>query len=235
MPKASSGPGASVGSHGFETDEVTGLDKYTYADRVKERLDDLGVSDTQKPQLSEEHQALFPNIKPGSYFNGRMPVSVKKLSLDQLNSLQWLFLAWFGYLSFQKNLIAVERSEAMRQKEFLWSHVRKQYRFGTDGKKNSDQVMSDIARGDYRFVKANAQYEEVNALYNCMEAALDVADKDLKVISRAVTIEQIKLEKEFHARGFNKNANWSGRETSNADTKAPPKQGRPFRSPATTR
>jgi len=241
MSRGSIGRGG--GGPEFETNEVTGLKMYTYSDRLKKRLEDMGISDSYRPVLEEDHEGLLPGLVSGEYFNGRLPSSPKRLNLDQLNSLHWLFMSWFRYLTYQKNLIAAERSEALRQKEFLWSHIRKQYSVTADGKKNSDQTKSDMARCDYRFIKANARYEEVNALYNCMEATLDVAENDLKVISRAVTVEQIKLEKDSQGAGFRRrlgSTNWSGRETDDADReneskpfrrttekKAPP--GRPFK------
>jgi hypothetical protein len=62
--------------------------------------------------------------------------------------------------------------------------------------------MSDMARGDYRFAKANARYEELNVLYSCMLATLEVTEQDMKMISREVTINQAKMAKEVLGSGF---------------------------------
>lgn len=218
MLRAQANPGESgrgvFSAEDFVTDEVTGINCYTFSDRVKTRLQEIGVGDqSERPRLADDHKGVFHGLKPGDYFNGRLPVVIRRLSLDQLSALYSLFSRWYGYLVFQTNLIAAERSEASKQKEFLWSHIRKQYRYKDDGKtKNSDQLMSDLARGDFRFVKANAQYEELNVLYNCMQATLEVTEQDMKVISREVTIIQAKQEHDFTGGGFRGRASrpWSG-------------------------
>lgn len=201
--QAGPGNGLELGVEDFVTDEITGINLYTYADRVKEKLQNIGIGEySKRPQLEDAHKGIFVGLKPGDYFNGRMPVVIRKLSLDQLSALYSLFTSWYGYLTFQTNLVAVERSEALRQKEFLWSHIRKQYKFNSDGTKNTDQVTTDLARGDYRFAKANARYEELNVLYNCMLATLEVTEQDMKMISREVTINQAKLAKDALGAGF---------------------------------
>jgi len=232
--RASPGEGANGGftNEDFITDEVTGINCYTFSDRVKTRLQEIGVGDqSERPRLAEDHKGIFPGLEPGDYFNGRLPVVIRRLSLDQLSALYSLFSRWYGYLVFQTNLIAAERSEASKQKEFLWSHIRKQYRIAADGKKNSDQIMSDLARGDYRFVRANAQYEELNVLYNCMQATLEVTEQDMKVISREVTIVQAKQEHEFTGGGFRGRSSrpWSGggNETKEADAQPSGRRARP--------
>jgi len=187
-----------LGVEDFVTDEITGLNLYTFADRVKTRLQAIGIGEqSHRPKLEEDHRGIFPDLKPGDYFNGRLPVVIRKLTLDQLSALYSLFASWYSYLTFQTGLIAAERSEALRQKEFLWSHIRKQYKYNTDGSKNTDQNMSDRARGDYRFVTTMAKYSELNAIYECMVATLEVAEQDMKMISREVTINQAKLAKDF--------------------------------------
>jgi len=230
MSRAQANPGGSgdgtFSADDFITDEVTGINCYTFSDRVKTRLQEIGVGDqSSRPKLAEDHKGVFQGLEPGDYFNGRLPVVIRRLSLDQLSALYSLFSRWYGYLVFQTNLIAAERSEASKQKEFLWSHIRKQYRFTPDGKKISDQVASDLARGDYRFVKANAQYEELNVLYNCMQATLEVTEQDMKVISREVTIVQAKQEHDVTGGGFRGRASrpWTqGGENGEADKNSSP-------------
>jgi hypothetical protein len=183
----------------FVTNEVEGLNAYTFADRVKKRAHDLGLSGyADRPQLTEDHAGIFHDMHPGDYYNGRLPVVIRRLGLDQISALHSLTKGWFGYLTFQTSMVAAERAEALKQKEFLWSHVRKQYKYyedPTDGKtkKRSDQQMSDHARADWRFVKANAQYTEVNTLHDILKASLEAADQDMKMVSREITIIQTKM------------------------------------------
>jgi hypothetical protein len=232
-----------MGVEDFVTDEITGINLYTFADRVKTKLQQIGIGDqSQRPRLEEDHRGIFPGLKPGDYFNGRLPVVIRKLTLDQLSALYSLFASWYSYLTFQTGLIAAERSEALRQKEFLWSHVRKQHKFNADGSKNTDQVMSDLARGDYRFVTTFAKYSELNAIYECMVSTLEVAEQDMKMISREVTINQAKMAKEYMgsgggadrtSRGFRpwvagKREEGEG-DSHEADTQEAPEQVRPLR------
>ena len=243
MSKAQRGRGAETDELGvdeFVTDEVKGLNAYTYSDRVKDRLNDIGVAGAavNKPVLAEEHKGIFPGLEPGDYFNGRLPVVIRKLELDQISALYSLFTSWFAYLTMQTNLIAAERSEALRQKEFVWSHIRKQNRWGVDGTKNSDQVCSDLARGDYRFVSANAKFEELDVLYDCMMATLSVTKQDMRMISREITIVQAKMEAEAVEYGFKGRMNtgspyrsWGGGGDDEAENQAPPARRLPGRIP----
>jgi hypothetical protein len=200
MPKPFPGRGreeSDVAPEAFSTDEVTGLSTYQFSDKVKSRFVEIVGRTGDRPTLEEEHRGIFPGLMPGDYFTGQLPTVIRRLSLDQLSALYSLFGGWYRYLAYQTNLIAAERSEALRQKEFLWARIRQQFRVDSDGKKNSAQTQSDLARKDYRYVKASAHYEELNSLYSCMLAALEVAHQDMKVISREVTIHQAKLEAEY--------------------------------------
>jgi hypothetical protein len=188
----------------FEADEQVGLSKYTFADRVKKRLVDLGVGQTPQPTLAEDHKGIFMDLKPGQYFDGRLPTVIRRLTLDQLSALYSLYSNYYAYIMYQTNLVAVERSEAKRQKEFIWSHLRKQYKIKdpVTGKTRTDQVTSDLARIDFRYITADAKYEELNVLYNCLQAMCDIAEKDMSVISREVTINQVKLEHDASGRNM---------------------------------
>jgi hypothetical protein len=234
MPRGQTGRGDGGDSSAdkFYTDEGTGLNAYTFADRVKTRLGEMGIGRSNKPILAEEHKGVFPGLEPGDVFNGQLPVVVRRLSLDQLSALYSLFTSWYSYVSSMTNIIAVERSEAKRQKEFLWSHIRRQYKVDVDGKKISDQACSDLARGDYRFVVADAKYEELNVLYNCMNASLEVTEADMKMISREVTIVQAKLEKDAQGSGFGSRVGgraWRGNNEANDQETTPP-DNRPVKS-----
>jgi hypothetical protein len=205
MPRVQQDPGSSLelGVEDFVTDEITGINLYTFSDRLKARLTEIGIGDqTQRPKLEEDHRGVFPGLKPGDYFNGRMPVVIRKLNLDQLSALYSLFTSWYSYLTFQTSVVAIERSESLKQKEFLWSHIRKLYKHTDDGTRNTDQAASDLARGDYRFARANARYAELNVLWEVMLATLEVTEQDMKMISREVTINQAKMAKDVMGSGF---------------------------------
>jgi hypothetical protein len=207
----------------FNCSEKEGMEAYTFSARVKDRLEGLGVARYQRPLITNEHLNIIPGLTPGDAFDGRLPTVVRKLTLDQLSALYTLYTNWFGYLQYQTNLIAAERSEAKRKKEFLWSHIRKKYK-NKDGKKLSDQASSDEARSDFRFVRADAMYEELNVLHACMNAMCEVAAADMKMLSREVTIHQIQAENSARNLGV-RNVSWPGR--SGGDVPTQDTAGRP--------
>jgi hypothetical protein len=232
-----SNPGDEHGEQEFEADEQIGLSKYTYADRVKEKLGELGVGQAPRPVLHEDHKSIFQGLKPGQYFDGRLPTVIRRLTLDQLSALYSLYSNYYAYIMFQTNIVAVERSEAKRQKEFIWSHLRKQYKVvdPDTGRKRTDQVTSDLARIDFRFITADAKYEELNVLYNCMQALCEIAEKDMSVISREVTINQVKLEHDAYGRNMGNraagNRAWVPPGGKSGDTKGTTSKPKPIRPP----
>lgn len=197
----------------FVSDENHGMTAYTFADKVKKRIADLGIGNYQRPKLEKDHEGVVLNLKKGDYFDGRLPTVIRKLSLDQLSALYSLYSNWFGYITTQFMLIASERSEATRQRDFMLNHLKNYYRIpDADGKKVVETQVVDMAKTDKRYILASARYEELNALYNMLEAMRDVANQDMKVISREVTIQQEKLHKEMLLQGFGNR----GREFDNA-------------------
>lgn len=186
----------------FFTDENEGMETYTFADKVKQRITDMGVGNYERPRLDTDHEGVITHLKRGDYFDGRLPTVIRKLSLDQLSALYSLYSNWFGYITTQFMLIAAERSEATRQREFLLNHLKNHYRQPYAGKKIPETAVTDAAKTDKRYVVANARYEELTAIYNMLEAMKEVANQDMKVISREVTIQQEKVRKELLLQGF---------------------------------
>lgn len=214
-------PETSTRFGGFECDHAEADERYSFSGRVFEQLEEFGLSVRKRPQLVEDHASIFPGMHSGDYFDGRLPMVIRKLNLDQLSALYSLFSNWYAYVVSQTRLIAARRAEAKKKKEFAWSMVRSIYKKDPDtGKNRTDQVTSDYARGDFRFVEADALYEEYNALYNCLEAAVTVAEADMKVISREVTLHQMKEEQGFKRQGvYGRAANVPSR------PEAPPQRG----------
>jgi hypothetical protein len=170
---------------------------------VKKRISELGIGNYTRPKLEKDHESVILHLKKGDYFDGRLPTVIRKLTLDQLSALYSLYSNWFGYITTQFMLISAERSEAIRQKEFILNHLKNHYRVpDSEGKKVIEAAVTDAAKTDKRYVMANARYEELNALFNMLEAMREVANQDMKVISREVTIQQEKFQKEMILQGF---------------------------------
>jgi hypothetical protein len=191
----------------FVSDENHGMTAYTFADRVKKRVADLGIGNYERPRLEKDHESLFPRLKRGDYFDGRLPSVIRKLTLDQLSALYSLFMNWYGYVAMQFMVIATERSEAMCQRDFLLTNIRNYYRVpDPDGKKPPETAITDAAKQDKRYVLANAKAEELDCLYNQVLVTRGIASQNMKVISREVTIQQEKLQKELMLQGFGNRA-----------------------------
>jgi len=203
----------------FLTDENEGISAYTFADRVTARIQKLGVGNYERPRLEEDHEGVILHLKRGDYFDGRLPIIIRKLTLDQLSALYSLYSNWFGYITTQFMMIAAERSEATCQKEFLINHLKNHYRTPYAGKKLPETAVTDAAKTDKRYVLANARYEELTAIYNMLEAMKEVANQDMKVISREVTIQQEKARKDLLLHGFgNRGKDYSDFQNAVSDT-----------------
>ena len=201
MTKSTGEPGVALNI--FESDENFGMAAYTFAENVKAKIQELGIGNYQRPRLAKDHESIFVGVRSGQYFDGRLPTVIRKLTLDQLSALFSLYSNWYGYLTTQTMLVAAERSEAIRKKEYMLHHLKNLYRTpGADGTKIPETAVSDAAKTDARYVTVSAEYEEVNALYAILDAMRKVADQDMKVVSREVTIQQEKLRKDILERGF---------------------------------
>ena len=193
MTQPLTGPKREKGFGDFRCSEAEGVEAYTFAHKVTEKLESIGLGvNPPRPTLEKEHEVIFAGMKAGQYFDGRLPTVIRKLSLDQISSLFTLYSNWYHYLTLMTRKIATERSEAIRLKEFYWSHLRqaKKAQASKQREKITDQSASDETRGDSRFVEASAKYEVANCTYEILMAMCDAAEQDMKVISREVTIQQ---------------------------------------------
>ena len=184
------------GALSTEIGEIEAMERYNIVQRVEEHIAAFGITAPSRPVVSEEQTSWIPGLETGQYFDGRLPTVIRRLSLDQLSELLGLMSGYYAYLSFVTNKAAAERSEALRKKEVLWSYIRDTVKRTPDpdtGKRPTDQSASDAVRHDIRFVTAGAGYDEANCVYETLNAMLRVTEQDMKVISREVTIQQMKL------------------------------------------
>jgi hypothetical protein len=145
--------------------------------------------------MHKDHSPIFRGLNEGDYFDGHLPIVIRSLTFDQLSALHSLFTAWYSYVSYQAEISGVERSEAKRQKEYIWSALRDIHKKHPDtGAKTNDQQRSDLARIDARFVEADQIFGEADAKYNLLQTIVKIAEQDLKTISREITIKQVKEE-----------------------------------------
>lgn len=188
----------------FAISEAEVKERYTYADETIEEYERIGVASIPKPKLQREHETIFKDLKSGQYYDGRMPLTLKQLSLDEVSMLLSLTSNWYGYLSAQYAINAAKRSEAKRKRDAVWSIVRNYYRklFRKWGQSVSDQKCSDFARQDARFVEVEDTYERLNVLHDALFALVEHTKKELDVVSREITIRQTKIESEARQRGI---------------------------------
>ena len=106
---------------------------------------------------------MFPDLEPGDYFDGRMPNVLKRLSLDQLSGLAGLMNNWHQYIVSKRSLEAVRKTEATRQRKFILSMVRSQYKDSGDA--SSDKEAEERANQDFRFITADAALAKIEIIY----------------------------------------------------------------------
>lgn len=191
----------------FESNEKYATQKYTFYPRVKERLDEMGMSSMDKPVLDETHEGIFTGLKPGQYYDGRLPTVIRSLSLDQMRALLSIVTNWYTYILQQASLVSAELSEAKRQREFMWSMIRTRMKDQARraGVKVPDVRITDLAMLDQRFIDVDARLAEIDTLDNCVQAMLRSAGHNLKTVSRDITVIQIKIESEARGRGLGGN------------------------------
>lgn len=187
----------------FGVGEEEGKQHYTYAEKALRRLQTMGLGNISRPIVEEVHARIY-GVAVRSYFDGRMPSTLKSLSLDELSSLYTLFCNYNAYLVQEYSKIAAERSEASKQKSLMWSMIRMKHLKAARefDMALSDQKCSDLTRYDKRFVEPDGVYEELNVMKDCLEAVLRVIDQNMKVLSREVTIREAKVEAEARGRGL---------------------------------
>jgi hypothetical protein len=188
----------------FALNEEQVKEKYAYHKDVVKKIRQLGLGTRPIPKFAEVHETIYHGVRAGDYFDGRLPIVLKQLSMDQLSALLSLFANWYGYLSQELGMVAAERSEAKRQKEAAWSMVRMSHHKAAKrlGLSFTDQKLSDMVRFDSRFVDYSSRFEELDVLYHMLQGILDVADSDKKVISREITIREAQMETEARGRGL---------------------------------
>lgn len=196
---------------GVPDDETWGMDEdelretYSYSDRVMLKLQSLGLNSTNRPVVSDEMARVIGTLKQGEYFDGRLPNSLRGLSFDDLSDLHVLMVNWMHYLTNIMNEVIVERSQAKAQKESIFSVIR--MKNAKNAKRFaklslSDQRLSDLARYDRRWVHDHQKYLELNALHECIEALIKVAEQNTQVISREVTRREAAINAEGRGRNI---------------------------------
>jgi hypothetical protein len=177
------------------------FERYDIADEVYRMLGDLGITNPDKPVLEEAHAKIY-GLNAGEHFDGRMPPLVGKLSLDQLSALYNLFQNWYAYISGQLGIWRTRRQEAKRKKEIAAVSARRRYTFDSDGAKNPEQVIKDLAAQDQYFIDADSDFELASAMFNILEAHAKITSNNMKMISREVTIRGLEIENNARNRGF---------------------------------
>lgn len=196
---------------GVPDDESFGLDeedireKYSYANSVTAKLNKLGFHMQPQPSVDSDMARVIGTLSEGEYFDGRLPMSLKNLSLEEISDLHVLMSNWIHYVTSALNEVIVARSEATQKKEAIWSMVRMKHL--KDAKKHlgvnlTDQRQSDLARYDLRFVEENQRYAELTALRDCIEALLKVSEQNASVVSREITRREVSANAEARSRGF---------------------------------
>lgn len=163
----------------------------------------MGLGDGVKPQLEEDHLAIYRKAREGDYFDGVLPSSLSRLSVPQIDSLHTLCTAWLAYVSHQKLRYIAKKNFLKAKKDTAWGSIRDWYRtyLKSQGVAATarNQAAGDLAILDMRFIEANAAYLQVSSLLEIIEVAVEIAERNVETVSRSLTAKGIVVE--GHARG----------------------------------
>ncbi len=184
-----------VQDHEFQLDEFELEEQYSHAQVVEKHLQAMGLTSVQRPSATKDMARLL-HVDEGTYFDGRLPPSLKNLTMEDLSDLHVLHASWIHYLTVLLNKVSLERSEVTPRKEAVWGMTRmfhKKTSKNLAGVNLTDQQCSDLARYDRRFVNVNSRYQQLTAHRDCLEALLKVAEQNCAVVSREVTRREATL------------------------------------------
>lgn len=198
--------------HALADDECVFSDDSIDADKARESfssvsmaeevLKEMGVGDSPRPLIRPEHVAIFDDATEGDHFDGRMPPTVRELSLNQLSLLNSLFTNWYSYVRKQAMRWKHRKSEADRKTKFELARLRKRYAKDEEGGKRSDRAADVMAKNHPDYIESDADYHTAAAVSDMLDAQLSITSKDMQVISREVTIRQLEIEAHAKGRGF---------------------------------
>lgn len=162
-------------SHDLSLDE--GLEEYqSISEEVEDELALLGVSSHNRPE-----------IKPGVYFDGRLPSDIKSCSTSELVEYMGLMTTYADFINNLAIKFKSTKKNAEEQLKFTKAKVRKS-KTGTVQQKDDDTIC------DFRYVEANRNYIKAEELYDRIQAIADAASRDVKFLSRALEGKRISFE-----------------------------------------
>jgi len=172
---------------------------YEFSERVLEEITKMGIREPPRPVYNKDHLKIYSNVSEGAYFDGRMPMTVRKLTLDQLSDIYGLFRAWFDYLLYKFSMWKTKYSEASAKATLKEAQLRKEAE--EKGMKAQDQ--RTYATVDGEFVQLDTDREISKAVFDYVEAQVKITSKNLSLLSREITIREMKFEAESKFRGYN--------------------------------
>ena len=174
-----------------------------FQEQATENAAQAGIPIPYRPRMLEEHGKMYSDIPVGEYFDGRMPAAVKTLSLNQISSLYTLFMNWYAYVSAQERVWRAKKSEANKLRSHIEAACRRLHSTDEVGGKRSDQMARILAKLDVDFMEAERDLEIATATHDLIDAQLRVANKNLAMISREITLRGLQIEGQAAHRGFN--------------------------------
>lgn len=175
-----------------------------FKETAVEIMEQEGIPMPHRPKLTEDHTGIYKDIEIGEYFDGRMPMTTKSLSLTQISSLYGLFTNWYAYVFAKEKEWRARKSEALKLSKHIEAACRRLHAYDADGSKRSDQMARTLAKLDLDFMEAERSLEIATATHDLIESQLKVANKNLAMISREITLRGLQIEGQAAHRGFNK-------------------------------
>jgi hypothetical protein len=159
----------------YTIDLLEGLDLY---DRAVE---------TAQARLEEKGLIIMAELPDTEYFDGRLPSNTSSLNSRELGELLSHCTTYNEYIETQLKLAQVALRNADQKLSLTKAKIRRS-KGGTLQDKEDDTI------SDARYVEANAQWLEAKTYLDLLEAMSAASAKNLKTISRLISVREQELE-----------------------------------------
>lgn len=166
------------GRKDYTIDVEEGRQRYSAAsDRAMSRIADLGIDVLDEQPVNRDNE----------YFDGRLPANVNDLSAAELGDLYALMDQFSNWLTGYVTIAKAEVINKAEQLKLTKARIRKS-KSGNKDEKEDDTIC------DTRYVEANALWLEASEYHSVLAGLLDASTRDLRVISRLVTLKEVEFE-----------------------------------------
>ena len=143
--------------------------------------------ETAQIRLEEKGLIIMAELPDSEYFDGRLPSNTSSLNSRELGELLAHCTTYNEYIDTQLKLAQVALRKADKKVELTKAKIRR-------SKGGTAQSKEDDTLSDSRYVETNAQWLEAKTYLDLLEAMSAASAKNLKTISRLISVREQELE-----------------------------------------